>query len=81
MKVFDHDPFDPYPAMDRAFDAIRSGELKTGDVVKVWDPDPSCAGGFELKGRLRTFIVGTLGGQPALHLRTVKHAASDKVTV
>lgn len=79
MKVFDHDPFDPYPAMDRAFDAIRSGELKPGDVVKVWDPDARNVGGFGLKGRLRTFIVGTLGGQPSL--TTAAHAKKEDATV
>lgn len=72
MKVFDHDPFDRYPAMDRAFDAILSGELKPGDVVKVWDPDPRDVGGFGLKGCLRTFTVCTLGGQPALHHRYIR---------
>jgi hypothetical protein len=66
MRVFDHDPFDAYLPMDKAFDAIRSGELKTGDFVKVWDPDARNVGGFGLKGRLRTFVVGTLGGQPSL---------------
>jgi hypothetical protein len=34
--------------------------------VKVWDPDARNVGGFGLKGRLRTFVVGTLGGQPSL---------------
>jgi hypothetical protein len=66
MRFFDHDPMDSYLPMDKAFDAIRSGELKSGDIVKVWDPDARNVGGFGLKGRLRTFVVGTLGGQPSL---------------
>ena len=65
--IFDHDPTDALPAMDRAFDAIRCGKVEDGEVIAIYDPEKRTRG-CRIPGGLRHYLVGTAkhGGQPFL---------------
>ncbi len=56
-----------YPAFDRAFDAIKDGTIKAGEIVWAWDPDALNKLGLSgCRGMMRAFTADIRGGQPTL---------------
>jgi hypothetical protein len=57
MKTYDHDMFDSYSTWDKVFDDIRSGVVKLGETVKVYDID---------EGKYFVGIAGLSAGNPCV---------------
>lgn len=60
-RIFDHDPCDLLPALDRAIDAINCGQIKHGDIIAVHDPNKRVRGVRGVRGGLRRYLVHVTG--------------------